>query len=104
MFKVPGKRSEEKPRYRIPAAIKSNYLTDKNLWETPRPEFYSLNIPDVVLSIIEYHKEVSFDSIKEILKKHNVPHDLGFIHHATKILVADNKISVTRKYTYRIKQ
>ena len=104
MFKIPGKRIEEKPKYRIPENIKSNYLTDKNLWETPRPEFYSLNIPDIVFSIIEYHKEISFESIKEILKKYKVPHDLGFIHLAVKILVTENKISVTKKYTYAIKQ
>lgn len=104
MFKVPGKRVEEKPKYRIPANIKANYLTDKNLWQTPRPEFFSLDIPDVVLSIIEYHKEISFDNVKEILKQHKVPHDLGFIHHATKILVTEGKISVTKKYTYTIKQ
>ncbi len=100
MFQHPsGKKS--KPKYRIPDNIKSTYLTDKNLWETPRPEFYSLNIPDVILSIIEIHIKISFDEIKKILKDNKVPNDLGFIHHAIEILIANGKVTKA-KYTYTL--
>lgn len=100
MFQHPSV-SKRKPKYRIPENIKSNYLTDKNLWETPRPEFYSLNIPDIILSIIEIHVKVSFDEIKAILKDNKVPSDLGFIHHAIEILIANGKVTKT-KYTYTL--
>ena len=100
MFQHPSV-SKRKPKYRIPENIKSNYLTDKNLWETPRPEFYSLNIPDIILSIIEIHVKVSFDEIKIILKDNKVPNDLGFIHHAIDILVATGKVANT-KYSYTL--
>lgn len=100
MFQHPSV-SKRKPKYRIPDNIKSTYLTDKNLWETPRPEFYSLNIPDIILSIIEIHVKVSFDEIKIILKDNKVPNDLGFIHHAIDILVVAGKVTKT-KYSYTL--
>lgn len=100
MFRSPN--GKIKHNYRIPLNIKDNYLTDDNLWETPRPEFSSLNVTDIVLSIIEIHKEISFDEIKAILKEHNIPNDLGFIHHATKILLGENKIFISGKYRYGI--
>lgn len=102
MFQHPSV-SKRKSKYRIPENIKSNYLTDKNLWETPRPEFYSLNIPDIILSIIEIHVKVSFDEIKIILKDNKVPNDLGFIHHAIDILVVTGKVTKT-KYSYTLKK
>ena len=100
MFQSPSV-TKKKPKYRIPENIKLNYLTDKNLWETPRPEFYLLDIPDIILSIIEIHVKISFDEIKIILKDNKVPNDLGFIHHAIEILVADKKVTKV-KYTYTL--
>lgn len=98
------KSANGKPKivYRIPTVVKVPNLTDKTLWDLPRPEYLALDYPDMILSIIEFHKSVTYDRIKAILIDHNVPCDLGFILIATRELVRMNKIVESPKYTYAI--
>jgi len=88
--------------YRIHALSNVPQLDDNNLWDLPRPEYLAYNYPDMVLSIIEVHKTISYERIKEILKEFNIPTDLGYVLTAIDTLILQNKIKKLQNYTYTL--
>lgn len=103
MFKKPNGQKVRKYRIRQPFKPSAT-LTNANLWAIPRPEYLLDDYPDMVLSIIENHPpSISYEKIKEILAKHKVPNDLGFVLDAVRDLLSNDKIIELKKYTYALK-
>ena len=91
-----------KKAYRISLISLAGILTDENLWVIPHPEYIALNYPDMVLSIIQIELTISLEQIREILQRHNIPTDLGFLLSAILDLKQRSLISEPTKYNYKI--
>lgn len=89
-------------RYRINKPEKVPGLTNKNLWDVPRPEYLAYGYPDMVLSIIEVRGIISYEGIKKILNENGIPTDLAYIIIAVNDLISQNKIRKVSPYTYTL--
>lgn len=85
-----------------PYIIQYTPIQEESLFELPRSEYVGWNYPIMVLSIIKFHKTITYDKLATILQEHNVPTDLGYIFAAIDTLCSENKITKSR-HTYTIK-
>lgn len=89
MFKNPN--GTEKLRYRIPSPETVTF-DDRDIWETPNPEYHAWNYPDMILSIVETKKETTYSFVAHVLQEHNVPIDLGYVLRGIEELERSGKI------------
>lgn len=87
--------------YRIPKSVS---FTEDDLWDTDRKEYHAWGYPEIVYNIIQGNPKITYDGVKGILQKYNVPVDLGYIIRAIKELVTTERISYLNRRFLVIKE